>query len=138
MKNTIIISYILVCTVSLFSCDENDVMPAYEKKGSTTATVATITASNATPATGETITLTLDFVNLASDPIETILLRAKVGSGSYADLQSFDEQSSPKDAEISHEFIYLAPAAPGTVTFEMVITSQREYAQIKRATITVQ
>jgi hypothetical protein len=86
---------------------------------------------------GETITLSLGYVNPAADPVKTIVLRAKVGSGDYATLQTFDEQSSAKDVEIKYQVSYVTPASPATVTFEMVISSQKEYAQIKRANISV-
>jgi len=137
MKNKIFPSSILVCCILLFACDENDVMPSYAKKGSTTATVASVTASNTSPLAGQSIKVTLDFVNPASDPVETIVLRAKVGAGGYTDLQTFDEQSSAKDVEISREVTYVTPATPTTVTFEMVISSQKEYAQINRTSISV-
>lgn len=138
MKNITSLSSILILSVVLLACDENEVMPDYQKTGTTTATVATITASNTAPLVGQPVTLTLTYVNPSSDPVKTIVLRARVGSGSYTDLETFDEQSAPKDTEISHDVTYLTPAAPGTVTFEMVISSQKEYPQISRASISVE
>lgn len=137
MKNIIHLSCIFLSSMIFFSCDENDVMPAYEKKGTATATVATLTASDDEPESGETITLSLMYVNPTSDPIETIVLKAKVGSGDYTTLQTYDGQSSEKDVQIFQEVTYVAPA-PGTeVIFDMVITSQKEYPQIKRTSIEV-
>ena len=121
----------------LLACDENEIMPAYQNKGTTTATVASITASNAAPQAGQSITLTLDFVNPASDPVNTVVLRARAGSGSFVDIQTFDEQSAAKDVEISHEVTYVTPSTPGTVTFEMEISSQKEYPQKRRVSISV-
>jgi hypothetical protein len=139
MKKIIRTNLILVMVLStiLMACDENEIMPAYQKKGTGTATVATITASNTSPVAGQTITLTLNFVNPASDPIATVQLRARVGSGSFSEIQSFDEQSAPTDAEVSHEVNYVTPPTPGTVTFEMVITSKKEYPQVRRTAVTV-
>jgi hypothetical protein len=119
------------------SCDENEVMPSYSKKGTTTATIATLVASKASPLAGETITLSVGYVNPASDPIETIVVRAKVGSADYVILQTFDEQSSAKDVALTYQVSYVTPASPGTVTFEMVISSQKEYAQIRRTSVSV-
>jgi hypothetical protein len=132
MKNLI---YILAC-VLLLSCDENEIMPAYEMKGTTTSTVATIGVSNDEPDPGETIAITLAYVNPTSDPLATVELRYKVGSGTYAVLQTFNEEAGAKDEEITREVNYTAPDA-GVVTFDMVITSQKEYPQIMRASIEV-
>jgi hypothetical protein len=133
MKNLI---YILVC-ILLISCDENEIMPAYQKKGATTATVATIEVSNEEPEPGETVTITLMYVNPTSDPVATVELKYKVGSASYSVLQTFDENAGPKDEAITREVNYVAPAAGTAVTFDMVITSQKEYPQIMRASIEV-
>jgi hypothetical protein len=136
MKN--IIPFISILLLSIFfGCEENDVMPFFSTKGTTTATVATITASKASPLAGETITLTLEYVNPTSDPIKTIVLKAKVGSADYATLQTFDEQSSEKNISIKREASYVAPAAGSKVTFDMIISSEKEYSQIKRTSITV-
>jgi hypothetical protein len=132
MKNLI---YILACLL-LFSCDNNEIMPAYEKKGTTTSTVATIAVSNDEPDPGETVAITLSYVSPTSDPVATVELRYKVGTGSYAVLQTFNEDTGPKDETITREVNYIAPDA-GVVTFDMVITSQKEYPQIMRASIEV-
>ena len=134
MKYTIFI----LLGILFFSCDENDVMPAYEKKGTATATVAELSVSNDEPEPGETITVTLMYVNPTSDPLESVVLKAKIGSGDYTTLQTFDGQSSEKDVEIIEEVEYLAPGPGVEVTFDMVITSQKEYPQIKRTSIEVQ
>jgi hypothetical protein len=131
------LTHLLILCVTLLACDENEIMPAYEKKGSTANTVATITASNTSPLAGQSITITMDFVNPASDPVSTVALRARVGSGSFTDIQSFDEQSAATDAEVTHEVNYVTPSSPGTVTFEMVITSGKEYPQIRRTSVSV-
>jgi hypothetical protein len=128
--------YILAFTL-LFSCNENEIMPAYQKKGTTTATVAAIEISNDEPEPGETVKITLMYVNPTSDPVATVELKYKVGSASYSVLQTFDENAGPKDEAITREVNYVAPDAGTAVTFDMVITSQKEYPQIMRASIEV-
>jgi hypothetical protein len=137
MKNIIPFISILLLGTIFFACEENDAMPFFSTKGTTTATVATITSSKSSPLAGETITLTLEYVNPTSDPIKTIVLKAKVGSADYVTLQTFDEQSSEKDISIKREASYVAPAAGSKVTFDMIISSDKEYSQIKRTSITV-
>jgi hypothetical protein len=133
MKNLI---YIMSCLL-IFGCDENTIMPAYEKVGSTTSTVAAIQVSNDEPAPGETVTITMMYVNPTSDPLTSVELKAKQGSGSYEVLEIYDENTGGKDVEINHELTYVAPAAGTEVTFDLVITSQKEYPQIMRASFEV-
>jgi outer membrane protein assembly factor BamA len=133
MKNLI---YILA-SILLFSCDENEILPRYEKKGTATATVAAIEVSNDEPEPGEKVTITLMYVNPTSDPVATVELRYKVGSGNYSVLQTFDENTGPRDETITREINYVAPDAGTAVTFDMVITSQKEYPQIMRVSIEV-
>jgi hypothetical protein len=137
MKTKIQLIIILLTSCVWIACDENEAMPSYSKKGTTTATIATLVPSKTSPVAGETITLSIGYVNAAADPVKTIVLKAKVGSGEYVTLQTFDEQSSAKDVAINYQVSYVTPASPATVTFEMAISSQKEYAQIKRANISV-
>src|SRR5688572_23290293 len=101
MKNIIPFISILLLSTLFFACEENEVMPSYSTKGTTTATVATLAASKASPVAGEIITLTLQYVNPTSDPVNTIVLKAKVGSADYVTLQTFEEQSSEKNVSIT-------------------------------------
>lgn len=135
LKNIV---WLLLIVTALFACDDNEVLPAYEKKGETTATTAIVSFSNTKPVSSETITVTLKFVNLSEDKIKSVVLKAKAGSADYAEVQTFDESSAATEKEITHEVPYTVTAAKGTViTFDMVITSQKEYPQIKRTTVTV-
>jgi hypothetical protein len=128
----------LVLATVFFACDENEIMPAYQKIGTVTATVATIEPSNDEPAKSETITLTLMFVSPSSDPLTQIALKVKVGAADYTDLQTFDVSSVGKDTQITQTVTYVVPETAGTVVFEMVISSQKEYPQVKRTSIVVQ
>ena len=133
--------YLWICMLAtlLVACDENEVMPAYSKKGTATATMASIAASTTTPLPSENITLTIKFVNPSSDPLSQITVKAQVGAEAYADIQTFNVQSEQKDKEITQTVNYVVPATAGTkVTFDMVITSQKEYPQVKRTSVTVQ
>ena len=84
------------------------------------------------------ITITLKYVNPATDPIKTVELKAKVGSVTYATIQTFDATSDAKDTEVTRAVTYTTPNVAGTVTFDMVITSQMPYPQVKRASVAVQ
>jgi hypothetical protein len=138
MKKYNIYLALIILATALIGCDENEIMPKYSKLGTATATVATVVPSKTTATFSETITLTMKFVNLSSDPVQQVTLRAKVGAGgTYTDVQTFDEQSAAKDAEITHVVNYVTPASAATVTFDMVITSQKEYPQVKRTSVTV-
>jgi hypothetical protein len=138
MKNLTILTASLSLVFFLAACDENEVLPDYTKKGTATATVASITASNAKPVAAEEVTLTLTFVNPSADPLKTVVLKAQVGTGDYTEIESFDEQSGEKDKEVTRTVTYVAPASGTKVTFDMVITSQKEYPQVKRTSFTVQ
>lgn len=139
MKNYHIYFSFALLAFSLLSCDENEVMPSFVKKGSATATMASLTVSTAKPTPGQTLTLTLAFVNPSSDPLTQITLKQKTGAADYADVETFSMQSEEKDKELTKTVTFAAPATKGTtVVFDMVINSQREYPQIKRTTVTVQ
>ena len=138
-----IYSYLnIVCLVSLVavmvSCEENEVVPDSAKQGEVTATTASIAFSNAKPVMSEAITVTLKFVNLSEDNIKSVLLKAKVGSADYVSIQTFDESSAAADTEITHEVPYVVTASKGTaITFDMIVTSQKEYPLTRRTSITV-
>ena len=132
------IFFMLLTATGIFSCDENEIMPRYQKKGTVTSTVATITSSNAKPAKAADITITLKYVNPTADPLKSIELKAKIGSGTYTTIQTFDAQSDAKDSEVIRQVTYTTPNTAGTVTFDMVITSQMPYPQVVRSAVSVQ
>jgi hypothetical protein len=139
MKKNIMYLWMITLATLMSGCDENEIMPAFTKKGTATATVATIAASTASPAPSQSIMLTLKFVNPSSDPLTQITVKAQVGAGAYTDVETFSLQSGEKDKEITQTVNYVVPAASGTkVTFDMVIASQKEYPIIRRTSVTVQ
>jgi hypothetical protein len=138
MKKHIVYSFLALVTMVIVSCDDNEVLPDYTKKGTATQTIASITTSKATPAPSEVITLTLTYVNTSLDPITEIVLKAKTGAGDYVTLETLNEQSTAKNSQVTREVKFTAPAASGTVVvFDMVLNSAKEYPQIKRTQIKV-
>lgn len=133
MKNLI---YILI-SIAIISCDDNEIMPAYKKVGSVTSTFATISVSNDEPQPGETVTVTVSYVNPSADPLKSVEVQFKEASGSYESLQSFDENSGAKDVEIVREISFVAPADEVKVTFDLIIKSQKEFPQILRTSLDV-
>jgi hypothetical protein len=138
MKKGITYILIMALAITFVSCDENELMPAFSKKGTATATIASISSSNAKPLPSETITLTMMYVNPSSDPLTQITLKAKVGAAEYVDVETFNVSSVQKDAEVIQTVNYVSPASAGTVVFDMVISSQRDYPQVKRTSVAVQ
>lgn len=138
MKKNIFYITIFSIAVLLTGCDDNEVMPAFQTKGTATQTVASIASSKANPVAGEQITLTMKFVNPSSDPVQQVQLKAKVGAATeYTVVETFTIQSGT-DVEVIQTANYVAPGSGTTVVFDMVITSGREYPQVKRTSIKVQ
>ena len=138
MKKNIIYTTLFFLAATIVACDENEVMPAFETKGTATHTVAAIAASKTTAAPGETITITMTYVNPSSDPVSQIVLQAKVGAADYVDVQTFNESSATKDQSETRTVNYVLPGTATTVVFDMVIASGRDYPQRKRVTVKVQ
>lgn len=143
MKNLKI--YRLLCLLTTISflmmaCEENEVLPDHQTVGTSTATVAGISVSNETPAPGEQVTVTINYVNLSEDPAQRIQILEKIGEeGSFAELTSFDASSDPVNEEVTQTFTYTVPAvSETTVLLDMVLTSQREFPQRERAALSVQ
>ncbi|WPP53243.1 hypothetical protein [Catalinimonas niigatensis] len=124
----------------MLSCEDNEVLPDYEKVGTSTATVADISVSNAKPLPGEAIVVTINYVNLAEDPATEIELLAKVGSGNFGALTTLDESSAGISEEITRTYTYTVPDVEfGTVIIlDMVLNSENsEFPQRERVTIEV-
>ncbi len=142
MKNKNI--YIKLClAIGLFafvSCDKNEIVPDYQKVGESTATVATLGASQTSVVPASTVTFTLNYVNLPSDPVESIILKAKVGENEYVELQTFDESAAATGQEHTRTATYTVPnvASKTKIIVDMVINSQKEFPQVERSTLTIQ
>ena len=135
MKN--ILKYVSIfLLVTMFACDENEVMPSFTTVGTATHTMADIAASNAAPQPSENVSILISYVNPSSDPLKEITVRAKVGAADYVEVQKFSMSSEPLDEIGTKTFLYAAPAtAATTVVFDMVITSQRQFPQIQQTSI---
>lgn len=142
MKNRYISNLAVLAAIGLLlmACDKNEVLPDYEMVGTSTATLAQISVSNDEPVAGEAITVTLYYVNLQADPVKEIKVLEQVGDGSFADLTTLDESSAQTQAEITRTLTYTVPAvaADTEIALDMVLSSQREYPQRERVTLTVQ
>ncbi len=138
MKNSIFYTVLFVFGAVLMACEENEIMPAFETKGTATHTVASIAVSKSSPAPAETVTVTMTFVSPSSDPVTQIVLKAKVGTADYVEVQTFNESSAPKNQEVTITADYVAPASGTTVVFDMVISSGKQYPQVKRTSMKVQ
>jgi hypothetical protein len=93
--------------------------------------------SNAAPVPSENVSVSLSFVNPSADPLKEITVKAKIGDADYIELQKFSMSSEPQDEIVTKSFTYQAPASAKTaVVLDMVITSQKKYPQIQRATLT--
>ena len=138
MKKKLIYLAAILLVFFLAACEENEIMPAFEKKGTATHTMAGLSASDDEPAPLENISLLLSYVNPSADPLKTVTLKVKVGDAASVEVQSWDVSQESKDEIYTKTVAYQAPDSPGTVIlFDMVITSQREYPQIKQVEIAV-
>lgn len=138
MKKNIIYIMLFSFASAMMACEENEIMPAFETKGTATHTVASITASDDEPAPSDNVTLTMTYVNPSSDPVTQIVLKAKVGDADYVEVETFNESSAEKDKENTRTASFVAPASGTEVVFDMVITSGREYPQVVRTSIEVE
>ncbi len=138
-----IYSKILVLITLLFAfsaCEENDLLPDYEKVGTATATLAEISVSKDEPLAGEEVTVTLYYVNRPDDPATQIELLEQIGSGDFTSEATLDESSAAADQEITRTYTYTVPNVEvGTeITLDMLLSSQnREFPQRERVSLEV-
>ena len=133
MKKKFLYCSIIALATLLIACEENETMPSYKKLGTATHTMAGISVSNAAPLPSENVSVLISYVNPSSDPLKEISVQAKVGAGEFVEIKKFDVSSDPMDELMTDVFLFPAPAsAATTVVFDMVITSQKEYPQVKR------
>ncbi|MFP4092101.1 MAG: hypothetical protein ACLFT3_17465 [Cyclobacteriaceae bacterium] len=121
------------------SCEKNDVLPDYELVGTSTATIASISVSDAEPVAGEEIVVTLYYVNLSEDPATEIRLLQSLGDADFTEVTTLDESSAAVSQEITRTFTYTVPSVdPGTgIDLDMVLSTQREFPQRERVSLEV-
>ncbi len=141
MKSLQIYYVFLICMAGslMVACEENEVLPDHQTVGTSTATIAEISVSNEEPVPGEEVIVTVNYVNLTEDPAKSIQILEQIGDGSFAELTTIDASSDPVNEEVTQTFPYTVSAVSGTtVLLDMVLTSQREFPQRERVTLSVQ
>lgn len=126
---------LFVFAVAFSSCEKNDVGPSYEKIGTSTSTNAFITVSpvsDIAPATGSDVTISLRYVNVASDPAKSLVLKLREGSsGEFTTIQTFDESNQNTGVEHTRTVSYSITQATGTsLTFRLELTTQAEFPKV--------
>jgi hypothetical protein len=126
--------------VLTIACEENEQLPDLQTVGTSTATVVDLGLSNDAPQPGEQITLSINYVNLASDPASQIEVLEQIGDGDFTTLTQLDESSATPDSEISRTVAYTVPMLDGgtVVTMDMLLRTQREFPQRERISLIVQ
>lgn len=131
---------LLVFGVLTWGCEENEELPGIQTVGTSTATIAEISLSNDEPEPGEEISITLYYVNLAEDPASELRVLQKVGSGDFTEFTTLDESSAEEASEITRTVNFTVPNVDSAtvITLDMLLSSQREFPQRERASLTVQ
>jgi hypothetical protein len=127
--------FLILVSVALFvSCEDNPVGPSYKKVGSATATNAFITVSPVSttePTQSSIVTVTLRYVNIKSDPAETLVLKLREGSGDFTTIQTFDESSQNTGVELTRTVDYTVTQTAGTsLTFRLELTTQADFPKL--------
>lgn len=123
-----------------WGCEENEELPGFQTVGTSTATIAEISLSNDEPEPGEEITITLYYINLAEDPVSELEVLQQVGDGDFTELTTMDESSAAVDAEITRTVNFTVPNVDSAtvITLDMLLSSQKEFPQRERTSLTVQ
>jgi hypothetical protein len=140
MKSKLIYTTLFALTLAIAGCDENEVMPSYEKVGTSTSTIVNIILPpDDDPVTPlELFPVTVTYVNPSVDPLQSVELFMQIGADDFVSVESWNVTSEPKDQLISHTVELEAPETIGTkVTFDVVLTSGKDYEQRKRASLDV-
>ena len=119
------------------ACDENDPGPDYDIVGRSYVTQASISVSDDEPAAGETITVTVTYLNYSEDPAQTITLIAD-RSGTTSTVGTSDE-SSAGTGEVTRSFQYTVPADASGESIDLTaeLRSELEFPLLKGTSIDV-
>lgn len=130
----LLILVFLAAAVSFSACEKNSVGPSYEKIGTSTSTNAFITVSPVsatTPTTDTDVTISLRYVNVASDPAKSLVLKVREGTGGFTTVQTFDETGQSTGVEHTRNVNYTVTQSVGTsLTFRLELTTQREFPKL--------
>ncbi|SFC43197.1 hypothetical protein SAMN05421747_1112 [Parapedobacter composti] len=134
MKSYIRLFTLFVFAATVGACEKNAVGPSYEKIGTSTSTNAFITVSpvSATaPTTDTELTITLRYVNVASDPAKSLVLKLREGNGDFTTIQTFDESNQSTGVEHTRTVNYTVTQPAGTsLTFRLELTTQVEFPKL--------
>jgi|JI102314A2RNA_FD_contig_121_219012_length_1858_multi_3_in_0_out_0_1 hypothetical protein len=127
--------FILFAFAAVVACEENPVGPSYKKIGTSTSTNAFITVSPVTavaPTSGSTVTVTLRYVNINSDPAKTLVLKLREGTtGDFTTIETFDESNQDTGVEFTRTVEYNITQAAGTqLTFRLELTTQADFPKL--------
>ena len=126
-------------TLVLFSCEENEQLPAHTVVGDAYATYVELSVSNDEPAAGEAVTVEVKYSNYAADPLKTLVLQASVAGGDVADVTTLDESGATKGELITKSITYNVPAsaAGSSISLYVVLTSGKAFPQIENIDLDV-
>ena len=132
MKSYIKLSIMFVLAVVFGSCEENAVGPSYKKIGTSTSTNSFVSVSTTTPLRGTSVTVTLRYVNIASDPADELVLLLREGAaGVFTEVTSFDESSQSTSVEFTRTHTYNLTQPWGTqLTFRSQLNTQKEFPKL--------
>ncbi len=142
MKSYTRLFILFVFAAAFSACEKNTVGPSYEKIGTSTSTNAFITVSpvSATaPTSGTDVTVTLRYVNVASDRAKSLVLKLREGNtGDFTTIQTFDESNQGTGVEHTRTVNYTVTQSAGTsLTFRLELTTQVEFPKLVDATLPV-
>lgn len=128
------ILFVFVAAFTFSACEKNSVGPSYEKIGTSTSTNAFITVSpvsTTAPTTGSNVTISLRYVNVASDPAKSLVLKVREGTGGFTTVQTFDESTQTTGVEHTRNVNYTVTQSAGTsLTFRLELTTQAEFPKL--------
>lgn len=132
------IQMILMATtiVMASACVENTVVPDYELVGSSYATIVNLKVSNDEPIAGESVEISITYVNYDKDPLLQLTFESEVDGGARTTLSTIDERDAAKNAEITHKLTYIVPDGED-VNIYAVLQSQKEFPQIEMVSLEI-
>lgn len=134
MKPYVRLIILFVFVAAFSACEKNAVGPSYEKIGTATSTNAFITVSpvsTTSPTTGSEVTITLKYVNVASDPAKSLVLKVREGNGDFTTIQTFDESNQSTGVEHTRTVNYTVSQSTGTsLTFQLELNTQVEFPKL--------
>lgn len=136
-------TYIFLCmALSLFTaCEENESLPSHKVIGDAYATYVELTTEEDNPAANSTIQLDLKYSNYKEDPIKSIRILQKIGSGDGepVEVSTIDESSAPVGKLVTKTIDYTVPNENSGVSVSIYVElkSAKEFPQVERIGIEI-